>query len=75
MHVAESDYEATTSNSELIFTCDQRVPYLMNISIEMEDDSLTEQDETFSVMLTTGDEAVSLAPSIATVNIIDNDSK
>jgi len=44
-------------------------------SISISDDAILENNELFSVQLTTTDQAVMLSPSSATVTIEDDDSK
>ena len=44
-------------------------------NIAISDDAILENDELFSVQLTTTDQAVTLSPSSATVTIGDDDSK
>lgn len=45
------------------------------VNVTIVDDSLVENNEEFSLTLTTSDSAVSLTSSEATVTIIDNDGK
>ena len=44
-------------------------------SISISDDSILENDELFSVQLTTTNQAVTLSPSSAIITIGDNDSR
>lgn len=43
--------------------------------IPIQNDSVLEDDETFSVLLSTSDSSVSLVPSSGLVTIVDDDSK
>lgn len=64
------DFSALSSTS-LFFSGASGVECL-NISIL--DDSIVEQNETFSVLLTASNSAVEISPSSATVTIIDDDT-
>ena len=68
--VANVDFSSLSSTS-LFFSGTSGVECL-NISIL--DDNFVEQNETFSVLLTTSNSAVEISLSSATVTIIDNDT-
>ena len=59
----------------LVFTFMPGVSDLCTSEISIIDDLVLEDNETFSVLLSTTDLDVSLEPSSASVTIVDNDSK
>ena len=59
----------------LAFTFIPGVNELCTSEISIIDDLILEDNETFSVLLSTTDLDVSLEPSSASVTIVDNDSK
>ena len=44
-------------------------------NVTTQDDTILEDDEEFTLTLTTTDGSVNLVPDLATVTIVDNDSK
>ena len=65
----------TAMRSILVFTFIPGVKRLCTSEISIIDDLVLEDNETFSVVLSTTDLDVSLEPSSASVTIVDNDSK
>ena len=67
---ADVDFSAVSSTS-LFFSGASGVDC---VSIFIQDDSIVEQNETFSVLLTSSNSAIELSPSSATITIIDDDT-
>lgn len=68
-YAANVDFSALSANS-LFFSGASGVECL---SVSILDDSVVEVNETFSVLLAASSSAVDVAPSLATVTIIDDD--
>ena len=73
VHAASDDF--TTMRNIIVFTFIPGVNELCTSEISIIDDLVLEDNETFSVLLSTTDLNVSLEPSSASVTIVDNDSK
>ena len=73
VHAALDDF--TTMRNVLVFTFIPGVNELCTSEISIIDDLVLEDNETFSVLLSTTDLDVSLEPSSASITIVDNDSK
>ena len=73
VHAALDDF--TTMRNVLVFTFIPGVNELCTSEISIIDDLVLEDNETFSILLSTTDLDVSLEPSSASVTIVDNDSK
>ena len=73
VYLDSNDY-VLFSNAELVFQPESASqPACTNISIV--DDGILETNENFLVILSCSDRAVTIASSISTVNIINNDRK
>ena len=70
IHAASDDF-----TTMIVFTFIPGVNELCTSEISIIDDLVLEDNETFSVLLSTTDLDVSLEPSSASVTIVDNDSK
>ena len=71
-NTGDVDFHIASNASTVAFTANETM-HCIDISIEA--DGVLEENEMFSVMLSTTEERVNLAPELANITIIDDDSK